>query len=433
MPITERSSLLLKQDGMNLVHDPQGSIGQSRSGWMGIRPSSTTKVFLACVIAFVGLIADIIHKHGGVLSESEVLNRVTMEGKSKKSKDAKAANKKSKKYDCESDIHYSAHTVKTAYELPFAALFKDNKGQKKFEASSVTMVGDNVYSVCDSSYAISKFDDSLSPFSAENKQIGSPDRDGDVESGYEAIFHHGGLFYIVRESVLHHHHGDNDDTVTDDGDKDSIKADINHSFHAVIEELVLGEDDYTVQSECMCEFEFEGTSKGFEGAVGFPDATGELYILGLCEGNHCSEEQKEDAGHGRIVMMKKNMLPDPDIPGGCLWETVRVIKIPKSAEFIDYSDIDISADGRVAITSQENSAVWIGTVVGLENGIINPDLFEFVNGSGVTYQFPKSYDCHTIYCNVEGIHWMNNEMLMGVSDKMKGEYIHCCRIKSTDF
>ena len=115
------------------------------------------------------------------------------------------------------------------------------------------------------------------------------------------------------------------------------------------------------------------------------------------------------------------MLPDPDIPEGCLWETVRVINIPKSAQFIDYSDIDISSDGRVAITSQENSAVWIGAVVGFENGIINPDLFEFVNDSGVTYQFPKSSDCHTMYCNMEGIHWMNNEMLLGVSDKMKGE------------
>eukprot|EP00804_Cyclotella_cryptica_P023513 CCRYP_012153-RA/>CCRYP_012153-RA protein AED:0.22 eAED:0.22 QI:197/1/1/1/1/1/2/991/440 len=420
MSTTERISLLLKQEGIDPEHESQESITQARTGWMGIRPSCTTILFLACAIASVGLVTDIIHKRGRLLSESEIWNRVTLEGKSKKKKDVKIGHKKTEKYDCESDTNYSKHTVKTAFELPFAALFQDNKGQKKFEASSVTMVGDRVYAVCDSSYAISKFDDNLTPFSADNKQIGSPDRDGDVESGYEAIFHHEGLFYVVRESVLHHHHGDDDDTITDKGDK-AMKADKNHSFHAIVEELLLGEDDYTVQSECMCEFEFEGTSKGFEGAIGFPDTNGELYILGLCEGNHCSEERKEDAGHGRIVMMKKSMLPDPSIPGGCLWETVRVIHIPKSAEFIDYSDIDISADGRVAITSQENSAVWIGAVVGIDNGIINPDSFEFVDNSGVIYQFPKSNDCHTIYCNVEGIHWMNNEMLLGVSDKMKGK------------
>jgi hypothetical protein len=347
-------------------------------------------------------------------------------GKSKASKETKSGHTKSEGYDCESDVNYSKRTVKTAYELPFASLFKDNKGQKKFEASSVTIVGDSVYAVCDSSFAISKFDDRLLPFSEDNKQIGSPDRDGDVESGYEAIFHHEGLFYVVRESVLHHHHEDDDFIIEEEEDEDIIEADKKHSFHAIVEELVLGDDDYTVQSKCVCEFEFEGTSKGFEGAVGFPDATGELYILGLCEGNHCSEERKADAGHGRVVLMKKRMLPDPNIPGGCVWETVRVVNIPKSAEFIDYSDIDITADGRAAISSQENSALWTGDVVGINNGIIDPEALEFVADSGVTYQFPKSDDCHTIYCNVEGIHWMNNEMLMGVSDKMKGKtkYIH---------
>mmetsp|Transcript_1470 Transcript_1470/g.1982 ORF Transcript_1470/g.1982 Transcript_1470/m.1982 type:complete len:154 (+) Transcript_1470:46-507(+) len=69
---------------------------------------------------------------------------------------------------CEKDYDYLKHTPKTAYELPFAALFHDNKGQKKFEASSITMVDNEVYAVCDSSWAISKFDSSLLPFSTSN-------------------------------------------------------------------------------------------------------------------------------------------------------------------------------------------------------------------------------------------------------------------------
>jgi hypothetical protein len=35
---------------------------------------------------------------------------------------------------------YSKRTLKNAYEMPFAALFPDNKGQKKYEASSVIVV-----------------------------------------------------------------------------------------------------------------------------------------------------------------------------------------------------------------------------------------------------------------------------------------------------
>ena len=44
----------------------------------------------------------------------------------------------------------------------------------------------------------------------------------------------------------------------------------------------------------------------------------------------------------------------------------------------------------------------------------------FDESTGKVLQFPKSEDCHTVYCNIEGIHWMNEEMLLGVSDKMKG-------------
>jgi len=293
---------------------------------------------------------------------------------SSKNKKKKKRHDDGEENECESDTRYSKRTVKTAYELPFAALFRDNRGQKKFEASSVTIVDNTVYAVCDSSFAISKFDSALLPFSSDNVQIGSHERDGDVESGYEAIFHHEGSFYVVRESVLHHEHESDDDEVSDGGSEDKNASDENHSFRAIIEELVLAEDDYTVQSRCSSEFEFEGASKGFEGAVGFPDATGELYILGLCEGNHCSESRKADAGNGRMVLMKKKV--GDDVPGGCIWTTLRTIKIPSSANFIDYSAIDIADDGRVVITSQEDSSLWIGQVVGVSNGIIDPAVFE---------------------------------------------------------
>lgn len=405
MTASETSALLTNRDDAEAAY---GYVSQTTSiASLSLRqPLCAVATLILSLIGTV-LIAD---HHRTSLSIGSLVNNLPIEGKSKKTKSAKELN------ECEADTKYSKHTVKTAYELPFAALFEDNKGQKKFEASSVTIVGSSVYSVCDSSFAISKFDDSLSPFSIDNKQIGSPERDGDVESGYEGIFHHDGCFYVVRESVLHHNHGEDDDTVNDKEEGVS-EVDENHTYHAIIDELLLGEDDYTVRDQCRCEFEFEGSSKGFEGALGFPDVHGELYILGLCEGNHCSEERKADAGNGRMVLMRKRV--GEDIPGGCVWETVRIIHIPKSAYFIDYSDIDISDDGRVAISSQENSALWIGKAIGIEHGIISPDSFAFADESE-TLQFPKSSDCHTVYCNIEGIHWINDEMLLGVSDKMKG-------------
>ena len=222
-------------------------------------------------------------------------------------------------YNCKHDTKYSKHTLKSAYDLPYAALFQDTKSQSKFEASDVTIVNSTVYSVCDSSWAISKFTQDLTPFSEHNVQIGDPDRNPNEDSGYEAIFEHDGLFYVVRESVFHegHDHDDDDDvysSVDGDGTRENERGD----YHAIIEELDLGTQSYTMVRECQCEFTFEGDSKGFEGAIGFPDVDGQLYILGLCEGNHCSEERKNDVGNGRVVIMKKKEVEDDDSNEECL-------------------------------------------------------------------------------------------------------------------
>jgi hypothetical protein len=137
------------------------------------------------------------------------------------------------------DGKYSKRTLKLAYELPFASLFKDTKGQRKYEASSVVVVGDDAYAVCDSSWAISKFSRELQPFNDANVQIGNPGRE-EEDSGYEALIHNDGTFYVVRESIQH------DDS----------------TYHAIIEELELGDDDYDIKAQCSAEFEFEGNSKG---------------------------------------------------------------------------------------------------------------------------------------------------------------------------
>jgi len=352
----------------------------------------------------------------------------------------------SKKKAC--GVRYSKTTLKTAYELPFAALFQNNRGQKIFEASDVIIVDDYVYAVSDNSWAISKFHKVLQPFSEQNVQVGDPGRVPGEDSGYEAILHDKGVFYVVRESVEHFNNASQSST-----------------FHAVIEELSLSNDDYDIMTQCPSEFSFEGTSKGIEGVISLEDTNGDLIIFGLCEGNHCSEKYKFDIGNGRLVAMKKKQVAvsisidttvqDVDNDEGrttglatlekerkkkkkkaenkddfndvipqdsdCYWETLRVIPVPSSANFMDYSAIAINENGRVVISSQEESKVWIGQLKGLtEDGRVDSlDSLAFDESFGKVYSFPKSHECETIYCNIEGIHFINDEMLLAVSDKMK--------------
>ena len=103
---------------------------------------------------------------------------------------------------------------------------------------------------------------------------------------------------------------------------------------------------------------------------------GEDYVLGLCEGNHCKEGKTgKERGQGRIVVMRKKELyrltdrpADPsDAPSlsECVYDTISVIRIPSSANFQDYSGINIRGDS-VLISSQEDSAVWVGKIVNEE-------------------------------------------------------------------
>lgn len=50
------------------------------------------------------------------------------------------------------------------------------------------------------------------------------------------------------------------------------------SYHAIIEELDMGPTDYTVKAACPTEFEFEGTSKGFEGGIAVRDLNNQLVV-----------------------------------------------------------------------------------------------------------------------------------------------------------
>lgn len=391
----------------------------------GAAPRSWTKrLWLGCAVV-LGLAVLVVHgtQEQQQAGEEESLHDLTaiqeqeeeefatdeLLGSSKKDK---KKNKKEARHVKDGDMdycmdgYYSKRTLQLAYELPFAALFLDNKGQKKYEASDVILVDEDVYAVCDSSWAISKFSRQLKPFSSKNSQVGDPIRDSSYESGYEAIVHDDGTFYVLRESVQQE----------------------DETYHAVVEELSMpssdtADVDYAVTDTCNCEYEFEGDSKGFEGAISVRNLENELILLGLCEGNHCSESRKNDRGNGRVVVMQKGTVSAEDGNETCQWKTIREIKIPESADFLDYSAISLNDDGKVAITSQEDSQLWIGKLRGKreEDGLWDISAMEFDTNESKVFDFPKNNQCFTMYCNIEGIHWINDEMLMAVSDKMKSK------------
>jgi hypothetical protein len=221
-----------------------------------------------------------------------------------------------------------------------------------------------------------------------------------------------------------------------------------------------------------------------------PGIDGELYILALCDSNHCSEKKNDDPGNGKIVLLhkKKKMLYSPpamDAPpptrapstipttmplsmndttpqdvtivrndqnkkknregtstgrkdtllpevqdlmdlekehyGECVWETIQVMDVPNTAYFRNYSDMDITNDGKIIIATQQESAVWVGRLKGIDQGMVHPHEVHFdKNEAGVILSFPKSDSCYTKYCHIEGVHVMNDHMIMGVSGIMQG-------------
>ena len=303
--------------------------------------------------------------------------------------------------------------------LPFAATVEESK----FEASDVVRVGEEFYVVCDSSWGILKLSESLPLLSHANSLIshdGSFTPPEKEDSGFEAIMHDASSesqqdFYVVRESIMHEH---------------------TQGYHAQIFKIKFSDagaadlTSYEVVETCRSELEFEGDSKGFEGATSLRGADGVLYILGLCEGNYCSEEHGKEVGNGRVVVMARQ--DDPDEPTGCIWKTVRTLELPKSVAFIDYSAFAVHhSTMAVAVTSQENSQLWVGELSGASDGSFEPSTAKFSEGK--IYDFPRTgVGCEVQYCNVEGIHWVSGvkageeekdppQLLVAVSDKMKSK------------
>lgn len=157
-----------------------------------------------------------------------------------------------------------------------------------------------------------------------------------------------------------------------------------------------------VVRECLVDYKLtEGDTHGFEGSH-YVDAgsEGELLFL-LCEGNHCEGKKGrgKETGNGRIVVARFDA---GNSSAPCAWRTQKVLEIPSTADFLDFADLDIEhaarGQSRIAVVSQEDAALWLGR--------IDLEKLEFM-GDGEVLHFPRGADCLELYCNVEGVAFLD--------------------------
>lgn len=354
-------------------------------------------------------------------------------------------NKKAAENDICNDKDYTRKMLKLVYELSYFALPKDTMNIRKFEASDVKVFNDEMWVVCDNSWIIGKFGLSLTPFSQSNKLLGmqtttSGGNPLDInklllgtdpkleDSQWEGIVRDEvtGHLFVIRESIPHYL----EQELIQDG------LSLAKHYHSHIIELALVEvnnvESYEVLETCTAEHRFNFDNKGFEGAVGLRTRGGEFYLLGLCEGNFCmGGATGEESGNGRLILMKKeyvqnrselskeNTLENKNHgpSSKCIWRSVRMINIPREAKFQDYSSIDVRGN-KVAITSQEDSSMWLGEIDFGDGEYLDPDELKLLP-NGRVYYFPRDHDCDFKYCNIEGVSFISDNMIVTVSDKMK--------------
>jgi hypothetical protein len=148
------------------------------------------------------------------------------------------------------------------------------------------------------------------------------------------------------------------------------------------------------------DFPLERPNKGLEG-LSCVRRDGRAHLLALCEGNRCrGGEEGRRPGGGRVHVF---------VEGPERWEREHTIRLPASLRFTDYSSISVAGD-RLAVTSQESSALWVGRFA--------PSSWDLLD-EGRTYSFPRDPRGRTLYGTVEGVSWLADDQVVVVSDRAK--------------
>lgn len=285
---------------------------------------------------------------------------------------------------------YRKFTLKRVKEAPFSGLFRDLKNQTTFEGSDIAELNGNYYVVFDSSMSLGMLDEKFQFRGDGQRLIGERGQ----ESQFEGIAHvpENDTWLLLAESI-------------------PTEMDGIYKPEITVGKLHDDLDGYDIVERCIVDFELTHENKGFE-AIAYVNNM----LLGLCEGNYCvGGEQGKEPGNGRIVVSSLQRKDD----GTCVWEPVSVIDIPRDAYFQDYSGMAIHSNlQKIAILSQEDAAIYVADF-DVEN-------LSFKEGTGAIYHLPRDTHCNKVYCNAEGVQFLDEYRLIIVSDKAKKDQPFQC-------
>lgn len=248
------------------------------------------------------------------------------------------------------------------------------------EASGVTAVSGWLYVVFDNTSQIARIRDTLSPLDAsQNGLFGKKWKDAQFE-GITYDSYNTRNFYALVEAKQ-----------ASDG-----------KYYALIMEY---DGALNFQSSQWADRRFKDRNKGYEG-LAWIRRGGENYLLALCEGNDCVKSGAP--GTGRIDVLRKRE---------GLWTRVATLTLPVA--FRDYSDVALRGN-RIAVVSQESAALWLGS--------LNPTQWTFVD-RGRIYEFPRGPQGEVLYCNVEGVTFLDDRRIAVVSDRAGPEQPARCKEK----
>jgi hypothetical protein len=364
--------------------------------------------------------------------------------------------------DCGAHHKYRDRVLDALHEAPLLGLFKNLDNETKLEASGMDVVGESdMYIVFDNTPLVGlvdlefryedKHDVLIEPARAsvalseeEEKEqaiVGRPrrllgaaptkrPRNGPADSQFEgisAIPSRPGEFIIVEETRQVHGGNDGDD-----------KDDQGVLFSPFAQRVLVlrGQTDvYRVLERCAIHMRLRYANKGVEGIQYIEDVRGKGYLMAACEGNWCSGGAKgRERGHGKIVVLEY-------VPGNstepCGWHAVKTLDIPPGAAFTDISDVAFADPGQVttagpagdpptkgafAALSQEDSAVWIGRF-DFDAMDFDPDV------AGAAFLLPRNRRCDIMYCNPEGLAFLDSDRLAIASDRAKSTQPFWCTDK----
>lgn len=254
----------------------------------------------------------------------------------------------------------------------------------RLEASGVVVVGDALYVIFDNTPQIARLGIDLDRHDAGNRLISQARAD---DGGYEDIAYDpdSRLLFVLIEALPR-------------GDEEVAKV---RTY----------DEQLAYRSSGWLDFPLPAANKGLEG-LACTRRDGDLYLLGLCEGNRCRRgADGRRPGGGRIQVFAE---------GEDEWQHVDTIHLPTSLWFQDFSSLAIDGD-RLCVLSQASSALWLGALA--------PAGWEVLD-DGEAFAFPTDADGRTLYCNVEGVAWLPDGRVVVVSDRAKpGKHGSRCQSK----